>query len=167
MPLEWDDDLGGFVRVVNLSDDEREWAARAAAREAEREAARRAEEERRAAEQAERERAAAEAKARAEELLISVLDEQQIADYRAHNWFTCLGSDGHRYKIKYGRQHNIFRLNDAGNEVVEICGHVRDNVPHEDNMAAQKLHLESDAIGFLRIANAWALPSRASLPRPA
>ena len=107
--------------------------------------------------EAERAEAAAAAKERATELLLSVLDEQQAADFVERQEFVVEGSNGRRYLIRHGRQHNVFEIDNDGERIVEICGHVRDHVPNEDNMAAQKLALETDADTFLRIANRWDL----------
>lgn len=118
--------------------------------------------------QREQEERRAAAKERATRLLLSVLDEEQAADFLERQEFTVEGSDGKRYLIREGRMHNVFEVDDAGARVIEICGHVRDHVPNEDNLAAQKLALEHDAPGFLRIANRWDLTrGRASLPRAA
>lgn len=127
-------------------------------------------EQRAAREERERQRAAdaAEAKARATELLLSVLDEQQAADFLERKEFTVEGSDGKRYLIREGRMHNVFEIDEDGNRVVEICGHVRPHIPNEDNLAAQKLALETDAPRFLQIANRWDLTrGRATIQREA
>lgn len=162
--LVWDQGLRAYVREgPEVSVDEAEWAAAAAVRAEERERVRLAAVAERQRAAAEQERAAAESKERATALLLSLLNKQQTADFHARQEFTVTGSDGKRYLIRLGRAHNIFELDDAGNRVVEICGHVSDRVPDEDNIAAQKLALEADAPGFRRIANMWAIPSRATV----
>lgn len=151
--LVWNDELKGFIRELPADPTAEEYARRSAERAAVREQERLEAERRRAEEQLARDRAAAEAKARAEALLLSILDEQQTADYRARQEFTTTGSDGKRYLIRLGRQHNVFELDDNGDRVTNICGHVSDRVPDEDNIAAQKLALETNAPAFLATAN--------------
>lgn len=98
------------------------------------------------------------ASGRARVLLLSLLDDVQAAEYEAHGQFHVIGSvSGNRYLIMRGRAQNVFRLNDAGERVVELCGHVGECVPDEDNILAQKFMIETDEAEFLRVANATRL----------
>lgn len=90
-------------------------------------------------------------------LLLSILDDDQAEEFERHNRFFTVGSDGRRYMIKLGRQHNVFVVDDQGRAIEELCGHVRDYIPDEDNMLAQKLHIETDALGFRAVCNIWDL----------
>jgi hypothetical protein len=98
-------------------------------------------------------------KQRATDLLLSLLNPEQTATFAEGGEFTTTGSNGKRYLIRLGREHNVFEVDADGTRLVNICGHVRDNIPNEDNMAAQKMALESDADAFLAIANSRTLPS--------
>jgi hypothetical protein len=97
------------------------------------------------------------AERRALELLESMLDDDQLAEWREHQRFHVRSQRGLRYCIHRGRQHNVFLVDDDGRRLVEYCGHVRDAVPDEDNVLAQKLLLEHDEETFLGIANRWKL----------
>lgn len=90
---------------------------------------------------------------RAEMLLLEHLSEQQRAEWRENGYFTVVGGSGRRYRIKRGRQHNIDELDSNGRRIANLCGHVGDAVPDEDNVLIQKLMLETDEEQFRRIAN--------------
>jgi len=98
----------------------------------------------------ERQRAVAEATA--EELLHSLLTDQQIADLRAHGHFFVIGSkSGKTYQIKKGYAGNVYL--DEGGRKRKYCAHGRDSLPIFDHMVMQKLTLEHDEERFLQVAN--------------
>jgi hypothetical protein len=104
----------------------------------------REEQERLAAEKAE---AAVKARVILEENL-SAEQRKQLAD---NNWFEVITAKG-TYRIRKGWAGNVDRYVD-GKPADRFCIHPVEEIPHEDNMLAQKLLLEADEEAFLRIAN--------------
>lgn len=153
--FEFDADAGALTRIPAAEPSAEELEIRYRADELQREAARQRAEAQRAAEAAAREREQAEVREKAAALLMSVLSKKQRREYAEHRHFTIRGSDGKRYQIRYGYQHNVFELDEDGNRVVEMCGHANESLPMEDHMATQKLSLERDAPGFRRVANKY------------
>lgn len=94
---------------------------------------------------------AEQAKQRAELLLVSNLDSDQVAELAASNRFHVTSSRGRRYCIKRGRAGNITREDSEGR--FTFCIHDYVGLPESDTMLAQKLLLEADEAEFLRIAN--------------
>lgn len=90
-------------------------------------------------------------------LLLSILDDEQAQEFERRSRIFVDGSDGRRYMIKKGRQHNVFVVDARGRALEELCGHVAPYIPDEDNMLAQKLHIETDAHGFRQVCNIWDL----------
>lgn len=101
---------------------------------------------------AEREYAATEA--RAEAFLRAVLSPSQRRCLRRSRCFYVQGSDGRRYRVRRGQVMNVEAVRPGGRATHRYCAHPVDGVPDADAMAAQKLHLETDAPGFRRVANA-------------
>lgn len=88
----------------------------------------------------------------AEQLLHSLLTDQQIADLRAHGHFFVKGSkSGKTYQIKKGYAGNVF-LQEEGRRR-KYCAHGRDSLPTFDHMVMQMLALEHDEDRFLQVAN--------------
>ncbi len=112
---------------------------------------RRREERRQRDEEAQREREAA--VARAEELLLAHLDEAQREQYAREQSFRLIKGDK-TYLIRRGRAGNVYLLDENGEQSIEYCAHVVDQIPDEDNLLAQKFMLETDEAEFLRLANA-------------
>jgi hypothetical protein len=100
----------------------------------------------------ERERKQAEANDKAEELLRSMLTQEQLGQLDAMAAFE-VTTERAKYRIKRGRSGNVKELNVDGQVVASYCIHPRERVPDADTMLAQKLMLESDEAEFLRIAN--------------
>ena len=129
------EDLGGWVQDVRPPDvefaRERELAAE------EREA---------------RQRRRAEAAARAMVLLRSCLTEAQKAQLDENACFQVTAPSGRVYTIMQGYAGNVHSRGWT------YCIHMRSDIPEGDQMLAQKLMIETDEEGFLRIANAS--PSR-------
>lgn len=97
------------------------------------------------------------AKERAEKLLLEHLSEEQRKEWVTSRQFHLHSQSGRRYCIKAGRQHNVFEVDANGRRLKELCGHVRDVVPNEDNVLAQKLALELMEADFLKTCNIWDL----------
>jgi hypothetical protein len=94
-----------------------------------------------------------EAEERARELLLSVLDDENKERYEKSSHIIVKGRSGKSYKIKCGRVHNIYELDQHGREVMQYCVHVINPVPNHDNVLAQKLLIETDEDHFQRLAN--------------
>ena len=92
-------------------------------------------------------------KMRAEALLKSALDKEQLAEYELDKTVTVKISEVKSLRIRAGRTHNIDELDKDGKKVASLCVHVRDNVPNEDNMLAQLLFARTDIEGFYAMAN--------------
>lgn len=106
---------------------------------------------RQAAEAARRRRAA---EARALELLLSLLDDQQARSYQERRWFEVTGSDGGRYRIRRdGQAGNIEELDAAGELAATWCIHPPGSLPDADAHVAQLLHLQTDEPGFRQTGN--------------
>lgn len=108
------------------------------------------EEQRRKAE--EEQKKVAEAKAKAESLLKSCLNPQQLEELERFNFFH-LYVGNKKYRIVRGRAGNVKLINEQGSIVKTLCCHPKDRVPDADTMLAQKLMLETNEQEFLRIAN--------------
>jgi hypothetical protein len=97
------------------------------------------------------------AEQRAEELLLRVLDQRQKEDFKKHGHFFVFGKNRTRYRIRKGRVGNVDVVNRSGIIDHRLCFHPNDHeMPDIDVMLAQKLHLEHDEAGCLRIANVHA-----------
>lgn len=91
---------------------------------------------------------------RADKLLHSILTEVQRAHVEAHGFFIVRGRSGQLYRIRRGWSANVDVLAPDGQVQHRLCAHPGEYCPEGDNMAAQKLMLESaDEELFLRIAN--------------
>lgn len=121
--------------------------------------------ERRLAEERERIRVAAEeaeerrkqALARARQLLESMLTHQQKQQLQRERFFEVVARHSRRrYRIYEGSHGNVKLLDENGREVTSYCAQPN-GVPVGDSMLAQKLQLEHDEEGFLRVANATPL----------
>jgi hypothetical protein len=86
-------------------------------------------------------------------LLLSMLDESQIASLKRHGWFELMGADGHRYRLLYHRHGNVQRLSDTGAVTACWCGHFGESLPVADTLVGQKLMMEFDPALYLLKAN--------------
>ena len=101
----------------------------------------------------ERTRLATVAESTAEKLLVEHLDEKQLDQFRNHRYFEVVRDSGKRvYRIKHGWAGNI-EVFEGGRLVETMCIHPSTQVPHSDNLLAQKLLLEADETRFRQIAN--------------
>lgn len=89
---------------------------------------------------------------RARKLLVSCLTPEQKREFEHEKTITVRGESGLKYKIRKGEVYNILVLPRPGEEPIFLCGGP-ENVPIYDFMLAQKLWLENDEEGFLRVAN--------------
>jgi hypothetical protein len=96
------------------------------------------------------------AEARARELLETLLDEEQLASYRDHEFFDVTGSAGNRYRIRRGNSGNVHWLGDEGEILGRLCAHPslsEDWLPLPDVAAGQMLALVTDEPTFIGHAN--------------
>jgi len=107
------------------------------------------------AQAASRHQARAVASARAEELLLALLTEEQAATYQEHGWFEVRGSRGGRWRIRNrGQSGNVDLMPEIGEErQATYCAHPPDHLPDADAWIAQMLHLVTDEEGFRKVAN--------------
>lgn len=97
---------------------------------------------------------AREATERARALLKSVLTLDQWREYEQHGTITISSQSGVRYRLdKRSRVRNITRLGPGGNKVELLCCHPLEDLPIEDVLLAQKLHLECAEESFRKTAN--------------
>jgi hypothetical protein len=89
---------------------------------------------------------------RSKELFLSMLSEEQRAEFVGKGWFVVSGKRG-RYKIYPQDSYNVFVLDESGLETNSLCCVPKDDVPLYDHLLAQKLYLEHDESYFLRKAN--------------
>jgi len=110
-----------------------------------------------------------EADARGIKLLRENLTKAQLAQYDAKKYFDVTGSaTGKTYRIKHGRQQNIIEYNDDGKAVALWCFLPTGGLCAGDCMLAQKVALETDEKGALKIANRFhtTAPDDPSLVKP-
>lgn len=93
-----------------------------------------------------------EARRKAVILLEENLSPEQLQQFKDNKWFEVITAKG-RFRIRTGWAGNVDRVDDAGKAIDRYCIHPSEQVPHEDNMLAQKLLLEADVDAFIRIAN--------------
>jgi len=87
---------------------------------------------------------------KAEELLRSLLTEEQIKKLETEDWFPVVVNDK-EYRIERGSRGNVVRIDK--HKKYRYCIHPTELVPDADTMIAQKLMLESNEEQFLKIAN--------------
>jgi hypothetical protein len=101
--------------------------------------------------------AAARAKvnSRAQQLLMSLLNDEQARDYREHGWFEVRGSSGGRWRIRNrGQAGNVDLMPEIGNErEASFCCHLPYGHPDADSHVAQMFALVTDEDDFRRTAN--------------
>jgi hypothetical protein len=103
----------------------------------------------RAAEEAKKREAA---EKRAEELLMSVLSEEQRQTFKKDGHFIVRRGD-RRYRIRRGWSGNVDVIDRDGRLSHRMCIHPRENVPICDNLVAQKLMLEACEDHMISVAN--------------
>lgn len=109
------------------------------------------------AEQAERnaveQRIATEANARAEVLLLAMLNAEQRETYQRARHIIVVGRSGRRYRVRRGRIGNVDVIGRDGHIESRLCAHPGIWTPDPDVMLAQLLHLQHDDDAFCRTAN--------------
>jgi hypothetical protein len=100
-----------------------------------------------------------EAQKKGMELLRANLTQAQKADWDQCGHFHVVGNvTGKTYRIKKGRQMNIFELDGGGSEVQGWCFLPQGGLVEGDVLLAQKNALELDEAGALKIANKFGGP---------
>src|SRR4051812_9830991 len=90
---------------------------------------------------------------RSQKLLRDWLSAEQRAQYDKHWYFDVVGSQsGRRYRIRQGTSANVIELDGHGRAVMGWCFVPRDNLASGDVMLAQKIALENDECGALKVA---------------
>lgn len=98
-----------------------------------------------------------EAQERGLQLLKDNLTPEQRQSYEANRYFDVKGGEsGTTYRIHHGRQMNIEVLDEKGKRTSGLCALPQGGLVAGDCMLAQKVALECDEAGFLKIANRFA-----------
>lgn len=79
------------------------------------------------------------AKVRSKELLVSLLTEEQRAEFVAKKFFPITGSTGTRYVMGIGWSNNIAMLDENDRRIGTLCAHPRQFVDDEDGEAVGEL----------------------------
>lgn len=96
-------------------------------------------------------------------MLLSLLTEAQVLQYRRDETFEVEGSAGGRYRISPGTNGNVEYLGPDGDVTARLCAHPElygdgGRLPLADVALAQMLILATDERTFLRTANVhWGL----------
>lgn len=92
---------------------------------------------------------------RAEQLLMSLLSDEQRRTRREHGWFEVRGSLGGRWRIRNrGQSGNVDLMPQTGNErLMSFCIHPPDRLPDADAHVAQMLGIVTDELAFRRTGN--------------
>lgn len=102
---------------------------------------------------------AAEYAERAQLLLLSHLDEDEIERWLQYHELEVISQSGKRYLIDGSKTaHNIFELDEAGTKIKEFCVY-GPGVPLADNALTQMLCLRYSEAHLLSRANAWDIHS--------
>jgi hypothetical protein len=92
------------------------------------------------------------AEARADELLLLFLNEEQKKQYKELGYFETEVNDT-RYRLHRGRAGNVYKIDSKGKPVEQLCIHPKEWLPDSDNVLAQFLALTTDPVEFERTAN--------------
>ena len=93
---------------------------------------------------------------RAEELLLSLLTDEQAESYRSDGSFIVIGSHGGRYRITRGVSGNILWVPEGNDMAARLCAHptmAESWLPTPDVQVAQLLALITDERDFVNRAN--------------
>lgn len=101
----------------------------------------------------EREQRRKESNARAEALLKSLLTDDQRRSLEQMKQFAIRSQTGKPYRIRLSGSMNVDELDEQGKVLHTYCLVPKENLPLHDNLAIQKLMLETAEADFLRIAN--------------
>jgi hypothetical protein len=102
---------------------------------------------------------------RAEQLLMSLLNDEQRRTRRTHGWFEVRGSLGGRWRIRNsGQSGNVDLMPQDGDlRLMSFCIHPPDRLPDADAHVAQMLGIVTDELAFRRTGNLTY--HRADIPR--
>src|SRR5215831_6500295 len=91
--------------------------------------------------------------AKAKALLREWLSPEQLVQYERNRWFEVVGSKtGKRYRIQERQQQNVYELNAEGRPVRGWCFMPNGCLATGDVMLAQKIALETDENGAMKVA---------------
>jgi hypothetical protein len=91
--------------------------------------------------------------AKAEALLKEWLSPVQLVQYERNRWFEVVGSrTGKRYRIKERQQQNVYELDAKGRPIRGWCFMPKGALAAGDVMLAQKIALETDEQGTMKVA---------------
>jgi hypothetical protein len=91
--------------------------------------------------------------AEAKALLKEWLSPEQLVQYEQNRWFEVVGSKtGKRYRIQEGQQQNVYELDAKGRPLRGWCFMPKGSLAAGDVMLAQKIALETDEKGTMKVA---------------
>lgn len=94
------------------------------------------------------------ARTKGQQLLREWLTPLQLAQYDRDRFFDVVGgTTGTRYRVREGRQQNVFELDSKSEQVCGLCFLPQGGLVAGDVMLAQKIALETDELAALRVAN--------------
>lgn len=92
--------------------------------------------------------------ARARELLVAHLEDDQLVSFEKNGFFLVESSEGNLYQIRTGRSNNVRQVNpETMMPIRSLCAHPIAYVPDYDTMLAQKFMIEYDEPAFVKMAN--------------
>ena len=93
---------------------------------------------------------------RSHRLLRNWLSVEQRLQYDKHRCFEVVGCHtGRRFRIQHGTVSSVIELGANGRPILGLCFVPRDNLASGDVMLAQKIALETDELGALKIAKSF------------
>jgi hypothetical protein len=99
-----------------------------------------------------------EQEARGRKLLLEWLSEAQRKQYEERKCFEVTGChSGKRYRIHHGMGTNVYELDDKGRPLIGWCFVPEGYLVASDVMLSQKIALETDELGVLKVANNFSL----------
>ena len=91
--------------------------------------------------------------AKAKALLEEWLSSEQLIQYERNRWFEVVGSKtGKRYRIQEQQQQNVYELDAKGRPIRGWCFMPKGRLATGDVMLAQKIALETDENGAMKVA---------------
>jgi hypothetical protein len=91
--------------------------------------------------------------AKAKVLLKEWLSPEQLVQYERNRWFEVVGSKtGKRYRIQERQQQNVYELDAKGRPIRGWCFMPKGRLATGDVMLAQKIALETDEKGTMKVA---------------
>src|SRR5215831_10333599 len=91
--------------------------------------------------------------AKAKALLKEWLSSEQLVQYERNRWFEVIGSKtGKRYRIQERKQQNVYELDEEGRPTRGWCFMPKGSLATGDVMLGQKIALETDEKGAMKVA---------------